>query len=558
MSDPVYATPVLDLAGKISIAFVFSGLFPELEKTSTSLDLDRLRAALDRDASLHNLRDAYRRPLDAFIRDICDPNTAGMHFPLIMQLPFAPGAAADAVEIRFPETFEYSAESRDVRVERIKRTASCRFRESFALFDTGRFYYSICFLHDKDAPDPLDEYGVLQLLQIAEPTYLMRDVRAEIRFAFNGGQGANLLEQVNARLEAAARTSGNCLHDVVRNLAGVTPPKFTDWDAALSHCLVQIDDPALLKLAQTTSAAVDARGGRLESYAPQCTPALGKILGHGNEELPPEMRQRVALAGLCQNVCDFPYQDSSEVEDSLHPVFSDDYVSFYFHRRIFLVISAASRSLAAAKSLTGICPYVFTVCLLIRFDEQLLDMATDAIQQTAYIKEVPNGLGAIRVRPFDRLFRSLETITNPLSGTSERDFRNMMKNNLQLLRDFHFRFLANPFRYQTEIEMFNRAVELRSIKRRYGDINDLIERHSQRIDEIQKIGDSRAGKWLNQILLMFAVVQAVVLFRDLATGRDLWVPIAVGVVLLFFVPLLAYPILRSVLRDLASRWRKRQ
>jgi hypothetical protein len=510
MRTTVRATPALDLAGKISIAFVFAGSFPRIEDAHAGLNLDHLRDHLDRREQA--LRDAYVRPLDAFIRDICDPATAGMHFPLMMQLPSNPDAAADRATIHFPETFDYSAEGRDVSVTGIRRSAACRFRESFAFFETGRFYYTICFYQDADAPDPLDEYGALQLLQLAEPTYLKRNVQKEILFDFGGGR-VPALDAVNARLATAMREPGNCIHDIAMAQADATPVPFRDWES-LSHCMVQIDDPQLLHLTQTLGREKDGPPPP-ESYAPTGDETPGTIPGHGNEELPPPLRALISLAGLCQNVCDFPYQDPSEVEDSLRPIYADAYLSFFFRRRIFVEISEASRPLAAARGLIGICPYLFCVCLLIRFDEHLLEKGIALIRQMASIDA-----HALRVHPFSKLFRTLETADDPISGSSRKDFRFMLEKKIELLCDFHFRFLASPFRYETEREMFGRALERRSVTRRYEDINALIERHSQRIDEIQRIGEGAAASLLNILILALTAVQAVVILKDFFVSKN--------------------------------------
>src|ERR1700688_4753572 len=147
-SVQVHATRALDLADKVSIAFVFAGTFPGFEQNAVSLDFEQLdsdRGKSELRCAYVELRETYVRPIEAFIDDICDQNTAGMHFPLIMQLTPEPDTVKNVVNIHFPKTFDYSAEGRDVRVSEIRERARCQFRESFALFETGRFYYTICF-----------------------------------------------------------------------------------------------------------------------------------------------------------------------------------------------------------------------------------------------------------------------------------------------------------------------------------------------------------------------------------------------------------------------------
>ncbi len=501
--DSLHATPqnpstahVLNLAGKISIAFVFAGSVDDSETTSTSFDLETLWNGREDNKSAQDLRNAYVDPLDAFISDICDLKSAGMHIPLIMQLHKSPNAVADTVRISFLDKFQYSAEGHNAPPTNIKKSASCHYRESFVLFETGRFYYSICFFQDEKArnsQDELDEYGVLQLLQIAEPTYLAGDARENIHFHFDISdvKGANLLATAKKRLQAAFEGSENCICDVVKGLIGVTHVELVNWDTSLSHCLVQIDEPHLFDLVKPKSNAVD----------------------NGSE--------RLALAGICQNVCDFPNQDASEVEDSLHPIYSDDYMAFYFRRRIFLEISKESRSLTAARPLMGICPYFFCVCLLIRFDEYLLEKVTKLIRDMAYKKTYKKkGVGAMRVAPFDALFASLETVINPLSGTGEEAFWSMIEANLKILRDFHLPFLANPFRYKTEQEMFNCALDKRSITRRFGDINALMDNYSGRIGELQRIGDSIAIKFLNVAILSLAIIQTLGIIQTTVIFKD--------------------------------------
>lgn len=162
------------------------------------------------------------------------------------------------------------------------------------------------------------------------------------------------------------------------------------------------------------------------------------------------------LAGFNQNIIDWLNQDTSEILDSIDPIYptaevqADErfFVRFANHRGMITYV-AGSRSLEIGNDYIGTCPYAFLIHVLALHNEFL---ARDHEQRSAReIERIDAEVQALRSTHISQAVRArslkLETAINDLKLDSYRKYE-------------RHRYL-NIFRYDTEAMVFDRLAELR-------------------------------------------------------------------------------------------------
>lgn len=162
------------------------------------------------------------------------------------------------------------------------------------------------------------------------------------------------------------------------------------------------------------------------------------------------------LAGFNQNIIDWLNQDTSEILDSIDPIYptgelqADErfFVRFATHRGMITYVSG-SRSLEIGNDYIGTCPYAFLIHVLALHNEFL---ARDHEQRSAReIERIDDEVQALRSTRISHAVRArslkLETAINDLKLDSYRKYE-------------RHRYL-NIFRYDTEAAVFDRLAELR-------------------------------------------------------------------------------------------------
>ncbi|MCA8897354.1 MAG: hypothetical protein KDA39_01390 [Hyphomonas sp.] len=187
----------------------------------------------------------------------------------------------------------------------------------------------------------------------------------------------------------------------------------------------------------------------------------------------PEALRYMFLAGFNQNIIDFLNQDSSEVLDSLDPIYPDTEAQEaerkfirYANPRAMITYVQSSRSLETANDYIGTCPYAFLIHILSMHNEFLTREYEDAALQL--VSDV-RADSASSLREAARHFYDFRT------GPYEAYYRD--------------RYM-NIFRYDTEGDVFEKMTQLRGIARR----NDYVERLVSNVESQTRDREARMSK----------------------------------------------------------------
>lgn len=189
------------------------------------------------------------------------------------------------------------------------------------------------------------------------------------------------------------------------------------------------------------------------------------------------------LAGFNQNIIDWLNQDTSEILDSIDPIYPTEdvqaderfFVRFANHRGMITYVSK-SRSLEIGNDYIGTCPYAFLIHVLALHNEFL---ARDHEQRSAEaIERIDAEVQALRRTGISQDLRTrsleLETAINDLKLDSYRKYE-------------RHRYL-NIFRYDTESAVFDKLARLRGTDWRgvaMGKALETLEEYARDIDRRQ-------------------------------------------------------------------------
>lgn len=149
------------------------------------------------------------------------------------------------------------------------------------------------------------------------------------------------------------------------------------------------------------------------------------------------------LAGFNQNIIDFTNQEAAEVLDSLDPIYpkseeqeEEGFVVRYANPRAMITYAPRSRSLEVGNDYIGTCPYAFLIHALAMHNEALtreqeeetfarIKEIQDAIEARKYV-EAENAINGVRRRAFDTYDR--HRYINPFRYDTERDVFEQLEN----------------------------------------------------------------------------------------------------------------------------------
>lgn len=185
----------------------------------------------------------------------------------------------------------------------------------------------------------------------------------------------------------------------------------------------------------------------------------GKELGGST---PVERLLYLFLAGFNQNIIDWTNQDASEVLDSLDPIYpaSDDQLEEgffirYANPRCLITYVQRSRTLEVGNDFIGTCPYAFLIHVLAmhnerltRDQEKLAFAVVEKVNDTLRAAEADKAAGGAMV---GKLIHQAEEWINWYRMAAFEHF------------DRHRYF--NPFRYDTERDVFDALEQLRGTSR---------------------------------------------------------------------------------------------
>jgi hypothetical protein len=211
------------------------------------------------------------------------------------------------------------------------------------------------------------------------------------------------------------------------------------------------------------------------------------------------------LAGFNQNIIDFMNQDTSEILDSIDPIYpesseqSDErFFVRYANHRAMITYVPKSRSLEIGNDYIGACPYAFLIHALALHNEFL---ARGHEQKTMARIDRIEALVDERAPADDARIRALAD-AEPLDGDDRLSQAEFAINKAKLAEFGQYeRFRhANPFRYDTERAVFEKLEELRGVSRKSAALSlaiksledhasDLSRRQQKKLDQAQKAAD---------------------------------------------------------------------
>lgn len=282
------------------------------------------------------------------------------------------------------------------------------------------------------------------------------------------------------------------------------------------------------------------------------------------------------LAGFNQNIIDFMNQDTSEILDSIDPIYPDSdeqsderFFVRYANHRAMITYVPRSRSLEIGNDYIGTCPYAFLIHLLALHNEFLARMHEE--RSMARIERI-TALTAGRPARDSAAMRAL-TAREPIDPKDASDPTELLINQAKLAEfEEYERFrYANPFRYDTERDVFAKLQDLRGTNRKQAALttaiasledhaSDLRRRHQQVADQESARRDLRinlllggmgifgAGQmiyWIGEKAADEATKAKPLLFvvdADSRIGSAIMggVEIAMAIAIALFVPLLIW------------------
>lgn len=319
-----------------------------------------------------------------------------------------------------------------------------------------------------------------------------------------------------ARLAAAEQQDGTVELDSEYWRWATTQPHYLDWISRPEPVLRRSDGSRLDTL--TELAAAMQRGEVERAIAEDGTalvPAQPVSRVPAFEPSRADCLDYLFLAGFNQNIIDFMNQDPSEILDSIDPIYpeKDDqagerFFVRYANHRAMLTYVPRSRSLEAGNDYIGTCPYAFLIHVMSLHNEFLArEHEARSMARVDHIDWLVTG-GARdqlsqKAGEIDAELRAAQTFRDGY------DLAELAINQAKLAeyRDYErFRYI-NPFRYDTERDVFAKLEELRGVKRKKDALSlalssledhasDLQRRHEQRVDRAA----ARRGTWLNILL----------------------------------------------------------
>ena len=280
----------------------------------------------------------------------------------------------------------------------------------------------------------------------------------------------------------------------------------------------------------------------------------------------PDHERRLAylfLAGFNQNIIDFTNQEASEVLDSLDPIYpsSDEqkeegFFIRYANPRAMITYVQRSRTLEVGNDHIGTCPYAFLIHALSMHNEALTSAQED--ETFTAIKAI----SALVSRAEMALGGEHKDLTAGREAISEAE-QSINRIRLNAFETYDRHRYVNPFRYDTERDVFDELERLRGTSRlkiAYEAALSSMEEHARDLDRLRKelVADVAAVEakdeqkrdfWMSLLFGMlgvFGLIQVVFqvdqFYRDRVSGQgvsgDMWLMIGYVV-----VPIAAFSLL---------------
>lgn len=273
---------------------------------------------------------------------------------------------------------------------------------------------------------------------------------------------------------------------------------FTDYNDTVIDALPAFEKAVVVGRVKQRK-RVDGVGADGQPLAIACEPFILDIPAYKPGRI--DCLDYMFLSGFNQNIIDWLNQDTSEILDSLDPIYPTEALQAgerffvrYANHRGMLTYVAASRSLEIGNDYIGTCPYAFLIHVIAMHNEFL---ARDHEARTAYeIGEIAKNIDELE-RDCKKGTPRDECVELSTHSILERS-REIERSINQLKRDSYNKYqrhrYLNIFRYDTEADVFDSMSELRGTDWR-GEAMDkaleTLEEYAADIDRRQADADRR-------------------------------------------------------------------
>lgn len=251
-----------------------------------------------------------------------------------------------------------------------------------------------------------------------------------------------------------------------------------------------------------------------------------------------ECKRRLAylfLAGFNQNIIDFTNQEASEVLDSLDPIYpnSDEQMEEgffirYANPRAMITYVPRSRSLEVGNDYIRTCPYAFLIHVLSMHNEVL----TRGQELTTF--KAIRDVGSF-VERAEAARRSGEPLDLEEFGKKECKINRVRLDAFEIYDRHRY---VNPFRYDTERDVFDELERLRGTSR-LKSIHDValssLEEHMQDLDRIRREYEAKQAKNAEQRITVLFIVLGVVGAIQTIFAADQFLRGAIGSIKFFLL-----------------------
>jgi hypothetical protein len=231
--------------------------------------------------------------------------------------------------------------------------------------------------------------------------------------------------------------------------------------------------------------------------------------GAGNEKAV-ERLLYLFLAGFNQNIIDWTNQDASEVLDSLDPIYpsSDDQLEEgffirYANPRCLITYVQRSRTLEVGNDFIGTCPYAFLIHVLAMHNERLTrdqeKLAFAVVEKVNHYMQLAEAGKRAEAGP---LIQQAEEWINWYRMAAFEHF------------DRHRYF--NPFRYDTERDVFDALEQLRGTSRLIAALDKAFAGLDESTRDLERVRAEAEADWEDTRNLILTVVFGIVGLAGLA------------------------------------------
>lgn len=199
------------------------------------------------------------------------------------------------------------------------------------------------------------------------------------------------------------------------------------------------------------------------------------------------------LSGFNQNIIDWLNQDTSEILDSIDPIYPAEneqseerfFVRYANHRGMITYV-AGSRSLEIGNDYIGTCPYAFLIHVLAMHNEFLArDHESRSIEAIERIDAAVIALDA-RCEPGDPLADCMAATNDDFFAEARSIERQINALKRASYMDYERHRYINVFRYDTEADVFASLARLRGTDRRSAAMDKALATLEEYADDIER------------------------------------------------------------------------